>query len=63
MPTWLIVGEAAKILGCGPDNVRHLNRRGVLKCEKTARGVRLFKLEDVERLAAKRKAGLARKQK
>lgn len=63
MPNLLTVGDAAKLLDCGPDNVRHLARIGVLKYETTAGGVRLFKRKEVERIAAKRKAEQARKNK
>jgi DNA-binding transcriptional MerR regulator len=51
----VLVTEAARILRSSPDNVRRLERRGVLVAvAKTASGVRLFARGDVERLAAVR---------
>jgi DNA-binding transcriptional MerR regulator len=49
-------GEAARVLGCCPETVNNLLRRGVLPAERTAAGLRLYHRGDVERLAAARAA-------
>lgn len=51
----LTVGDAAAILGLSADMVRVLHRQGRLPALLTPRGNRLFKREDVERLARERK--------
>jgi excisionase family DNA binding protein len=52
----LIVSEAAKLLGLTPAHVRRLEREGQLPAQRTPGGVRLFNRDDVERLAAARRA-------
>jgi excisionase family DNA binding protein len=52
----LLTSEAARVLGVTPDTVRRLERLGKLPAKKTARGVRLFARDDVERLAQERQA-------
>jgi excisionase family DNA binding protein len=54
----LIVSEAAKLLGLTPTHVRRLEREGQLPAQRTPGGVRLFNRDDVERLAAARRARL-----
>lgn len=46
--------DVARILGCSAENVRVLARSGKLPAERTPTGRRVFKLEDVELLAADR---------
>ena len=46
--------DAALRLGCSTERVRQLEREGKLSAEKTPRGVRVFNVEEVERLAAER---------
>jgi len=46
--------DAAAILGVGPQRVRQLEREGRLSATRTPAGWRLFRREDVERLAAER---------
>lgn len=46
--------DVALRLGCSTERVRQLEREGKLPAEKTARGQRIFRAEDVERLAAER---------
>jgi DNA-binding transcriptional MerR regulator len=48
----LTVADAARILDRSSDSVRAYERRGRLPAQRTAGGVRLFRLEDVERLRA-----------
>jgi excisionase family DNA binding protein len=50
----LTTSDAAKILNVSPDMVRYLERRGKLPAEYTERGQRIFRLEDVEKLARAR---------
>ncbi len=50
----LATSEAARLLGVAADTVRLWERRGLLPAERTAGGIRLFRLEDVERLATER---------
>jgi DNA-binding transcriptional MerR regulator len=51
----LLTGGAARVLGCSPDNVRHLEKTGRLVAERV-NGVRIFRRSDVERLKSERKA-------
>lgn len=46
--------DVALRLGCSPENVRALERAGKLPCERTPSGRRVFRTEDVERLATER---------
>jgi excisionase family DNA binding protein len=46
--------DVALRLGCSTERVRQLEREGKLPAEKTARGQRIFRTEDVERLAIER---------
>jgi DNA-binding transcriptional MerR regulator len=56
MEKFLLPGEAAKIVGCGAENIRVLERTGKLKAAiKTGSGVRLFAREDIDRLVQQRK--------
>ncbi len=50
----MTVADAGKILGVSADMVRLLERNGQLRALRTTRGVRLFRRDDVERLAAER---------
>jgi excisionase family DNA binding protein len=50
----LLTSEAARILEVTPETVRLWADSGRLPAVKTARGVRLFEREDVERLARER---------
>ncbi len=52
----ITTAPAARILEASEATVRGLADRGLLLFERTESGVRLFEREDVERLAAKRKA-------
>lgn len=46
--------DVAKRLDCSADRVRQLEREGKLPAEKMPSGQRLFRQEDVERLAEER---------
>jgi excisionase family DNA binding protein len=46
--------DVARRLNCSPDRVRQLEREGKIRAEKVPRGVRDFRVEDVERLATER---------
>lgn len=52
----LAVGDAARLLGCTPQNVRKLEERGVLACSRTVGGMRLFAVAEVRRVKALRDA-------
>jgi DNA-binding transcriptional MerR regulator len=52
---FLTSSEAARILGLTPASVRAIERAGKLPALKTVTGVRLFELEEVERLAEARR--------
>ncbi|HEX5731513.1 MAG TPA: MerR family transcriptional regulator [Blastocatellia bacterium] len=55
--------DVALRLGCSAEYVRQLERTGKLLAEKTVNGRRIFKAEDVERLAIEReKRGKGKKQ-
>ena len=56
MDEWVLTGGAGRILGCGPDEVRRLERVGILPAVRTSDGVRLFRRADVERVKAERAA-------
>lgn len=46
--------DAAMRLGCSAERVRQLEREGKLPAEKMPSGQRIFRAEDVERLAEER---------
>jgi excisionase family DNA binding protein len=52
----MVVGEAARVLGCTPENVRKLEQRGVLTCIRTVGGYRLFDSAEVQRVKLLRDA-------
>lgn len=53
---FLSTGDAARRLGVAPDTVRLWERNGCLPAMRTAGGIRLFRREDVEKVAAERAA-------
>ncbi|MBW1894416.1 MAG: MerR family transcriptional regulator [Deltaproteobacteria bacterium] len=52
----LAVSEVAKKLGCHPETVRRLERRGVLKAKRDYRNSRVFDLAEVLKVKAEREA-------
>lgn len=52
--SFLSVSEAARLLGMSGDWVRFQEKSGRLKAIRSAGAIRLFALEDVQRLAAGR---------
>jgi excisionase family DNA binding protein len=46
--------DAAMVLGVSAEFVRQLERAGKLPAEKTPSGRRIFRVEDVKRMAAER---------
>lgn len=52
----LTPADAGRLLGLTGQGIRYLEGRGVLRCQRTASGVRLFRRRDVERLRARREA-------
>jgi excisionase family DNA binding protein len=52
--TLLSTADAALRLGCSAERVRQLEREGKLPAEKMPGGQRVFKAEDVERIAKER---------
>jgi DNA-binding transcriptional MerR regulator len=55
-PTETSTTGAATRLKCSPPTVHSLVERGELPCRRTETGQRIFRIEDVEKLAMKRKA-------
>jgi len=59
LESFLTAGDAAKVLRCSPDNVRRLTRTGVLPAAGVTRSelrpIMLYRLTDVERVAAARR--------
>jgi excisionase family DNA binding protein len=51
---FLTTSDAARILGLSPDMVRHLERAGRLRAERTPGGWRFFARAEVERLRGER---------
>lgn len=51
MDQLLSTGDAARVLNRSVDRVRDYEREGLLPAQKTRGGQRLFRVEDVERLA------------
>lgn len=47
-PNFLTTSEAARRLKCSEATVRRMEGRGELVATKTARGMRLFAIEDIE---------------
>jgi DNA-binding transcriptional MerR regulator len=58
----MTTNEVALRLGCSAENVRVLERTGKLQVEKTQTGRRIFKSEDVDRLAQERAQAREQKQ-
>lgn len=54
--------DVALRLGCSTERVRQLEREGKLEAEKMPNGRRVFKSEDVERVATKRARAQERKE-
>lgn len=54
MRTLILTKTAARILDMCEKSVRDMADRGALPAERTESGTRLFRREDVERLAADR---------
>jgi excisionase family DNA binding protein len=54
MDDFLSPADAARLLGVVPATVRQMERDGRLPAQRTAGGMRLFRREDVERLAQER---------
>jgi len=52
----LKVAQAAKKLGCHPETVRRLERRGVLKAKRDYRNFRVFDLDEILKVKAEREA-------
>jgi DNA-binding transcriptional MerR regulator len=57
MSEFYLSSEAARELGCSAQYVRVLERTGKLKALKTHSGVRLFRIQEIRRLAAEREKG------
>jgi len=55
--------DVALRLGCSAERVRQLEREGKLPAEKMPHGQRVFREEDVERLAVEREGQRLLKQK
>lgn len=53
----LSTSDVARLLNISPDMVRYLERRGKLPAQYLASGQRIFKLDDVEKLARGRGVG------
>jgi DNA-binding transcriptional MerR regulator len=50
----VLISKAAKIVGCHPETLRRLDRKGQLKSARDYRGYRTFRLEDLLRLKESR---------
>jgi len=57
---FLSVSEAARLLGMSGDWVRLQEKTGKLRAIKSAGGIRLFVLEDVQKLAAERQSAVGK---
>ena len=53
LTAFVLTAAAARKLGCTPDGVRYLERTGRLPAVRVD-GMRLYRVEDVERLARER---------
>jgi excisionase family DNA binding protein len=53
-PDFMLTGDAARRLALSAERVRQLERAGLLRAVKTVGGVRLYRREAVEALAAQR---------
>ena len=51
---FLTTTDAARIAGVAANTIRLWERLGKIPAQRTASGVRLFRLEDVQRVAAQR---------
>jgi excisionase family DNA binding protein len=52
--TFMTTHDAAKLLDVSPQYLRKLEETGKISAMRTVGGYRIFKAEDVERLAAER---------
>ena len=48
------VSKAAKELGCHPETVRRLEKRGILKAKRNYRNFRVFELADILKVKSER---------
>ncbi len=56
--TLLLTSEVARLLSVTPETVRRWERTGSLSARKTATGVRLFDLGEVERFTRRREGSI-----
>jgi excisionase family DNA binding protein len=55
MQNFLTTSRVAKILNVSEAAVRQMENRGVLQADRTESGTRLFRQDDVDRVAAARR--------
>ncbi len=48
------VSKAAKELGCHPETVRRLEKRGILKAKRNYQNFRVFELADILKVKSER---------
>jgi len=56
----LLTSDVARALGTSVDNVRRLERKGVLRARRTVGGVRIYDADDVEREVERRRTNAHR---
>ena len=54
---FITTGAAARMLDRSENTIRQMSRSGRLPCIRLDHGMRLFRIEDVERIAKERRAG------
>jgi len=53
------IGEAARMLGCSPSNIRKMERLGRLHPAMRVAGRRIFRVADIDQFAEQRRAKAA----
>ena len=51
---YLTVGKAADVMGCHPETIRRLDRRGILNALRDYRGFRVLNLREILRVKTER---------
>ena len=59
---WLGSTDVALLLGCSPERVRQMEIEGKLRAEKTVGGRRIFRSDEVQKLAEERERAKEEKQ-
>ena len=54
MESAVMISKAAEVVGCHPETLRRLERKGILEAKRDYRGYRVFRLSDLHKLKRER---------